>query len=503
MSTNTMRAAREFAEAATALRKTLAADPQRPRYHFLSPSNWLNDPNGLIQWRGQYHLFYQYNPNGAFSATKHWGHAVSPDLVHWSDLPIALAPLPGTADQDGCYSGCAIVSQGVPTLVYTGVHSRRQRPCIAVSRDDDLIAWERHSGNPIIPDPPPGLEIVGFRDHAVWREGDTWYQIVGSGIRDRGGAVLLFRSTDLLAWEYLHPLYADDQNRLAPIWTGIMWECPDFFALGDQHVLVVSVFDNQRLGAFAHLPMIHHAVYFAGTYADHRLTPAREGMVDYGHSLYAPQSFTDDRGRRIMFGWLREERSGTAQEAAGWSGAMSLPRALSLRPDGRLGMAPAPEVERLRGRHRRWERLALHPAEPATLAGVSGDAIELIAELSIDAAAEVGLSVRCAPDDAEATRIAYDRTAQQLIVDRTRSSLDPTTRRDICAAPLQLADGKRLNLRVFVDRSIVEVFANDDICITSRVYPTRPDSLGVQLFARGGSAQLVSLDLWEMGAIWP
>jgi beta-fructofuranosidase len=103
----------------------------------------------------------------------------------------------------------------------------------------------------------------------------------------------------------------------------------------------------------------------------------------------------------------------------------------------------------------------------------------------------------------EATQIVYNRAAQQLIVDRTRSSLDLSTRRDACGAPLQLADGERLRLRVFVDRSIIEVFANHDICITSRVYPTRPDSLGVRLFARGGSARLVAMDLWEIGAIWP
>jgi beta-fructofuranosidase len=501
--TETTRAVREFAEAARALRAALAADPHRPRYHFLSPSNWLNDPNGLIQWRGQYHLFYQYNPNGTFSATKHWGHAVSPDLVHWSDLPIALAPLPGTADEDGCYSGCAVVDRGVPTLVYTGVRARQQRPCIAISRDDDLIAWQRYSGNPVISDPPHGLELVGFRDHAAWREGDMWYQIVGSGMRDHGGAALLFRSADLRAWEYLHPLYVGDKNRLAPIWTGIMWECPDFFPLGDQHVLIVSVFDHQRLSEFAHLPMIHHAVYFTGIYIDHRLIPTREGMVDYGYSLYAPQSFTDDRGRRILFGWLREERSGEAQLAAGWSGAMSLPRVLNLGSDGRLDMAPAPEVERLRERHQRWERLALRPEEPTALAGARGDAIELIAELSLDAAAEVGICVRCAPDDVEATRILYDRATQRLIVDRTRSSLDPTARRDICGAPFELADGQPLRLRVFVDRSIVEVFAGHGICMSSRVYPTRPDSLDVKLFARGGGAQLISLDLWEMGAIWP
>jgi beta-fructofuranosidase len=489
-------------EEALALRKSLAADPHRPRYHFVSPANWLNDPNGLIQWRGQYHLFYQYNPNGTFSATKHWGHAVSSDLVHWADLPIALAPRRGTADEDGCYSGCIVVNQGVPTIIYTGVRARRQRPCLAVSFDD-LLTWSCHPGNPVIEAPPPDLELVGFRDHAVWREGDTWYQLVGSGIRGHGGTVLLYRSADLHVWEYMHPLYVGDQDRRVPVWTGIMWECPDFFALGDQHVLIVSVFDNQRLGPFAHLPMIHHTVAFVGSYADHRFTPAHETLVDYGYSLYAPQSFTDERGGRVMFGWLREERASEAIQAAGWAGAMSLPRVLSLAADGRLSMAPAPEVEALRRRHLHWEHITLQQPEPVDLRGVRGDAIEVVVELAVGEAEQAGLSVRCSPDGTEETRIVYDRASQELIVDRTNTSRDPSTRRDSCRAPLALAQGERLKLRVFVDRSIVEVFAGPDICLTSRVYPTHSDSVGLKLVARGGRAQVASLDVWEMAAIWP
>ena len=115
-------------------------DPHRPVYHFLPPANWLNDPNGLIQWNDQYHLFYQYNPHGPFHATIHWGHAVSEDLVHWQHLPIALAPEPGTADEDGCWSGCAVDNEGVPTLIYSGNRDRVQRPCLATSTDD-LLTW--------------------------------------------------------------------------------------------------------------------------------------------------------------------------------------------------------------------------------------------------------------------------------------------------------------------------------------------------------------------------
>jgi len=144
-----------------AVRGKLADDLHRPQYHFLPPANWMNDPNGLIQWRGQYHLFYQHNPGCPCWGTMHWGHAVSENLVHWTDLPIALAPTPGGPDADGCWSGCAVDNDGIPTLIYTGVFPQRQ--CIATSTDD-LLTWEKHAGNPVIAAPPEGLDVTGFRD---------------------------------------------------------------------------------------------------------------------------------------------------------------------------------------------------------------------------------------------------------------------------------------------------------------------------------------------------
>jgi beta-fructofuranosidase len=151
-------------------RSELAGDPHRPLNHFSAASNW-NDPNGLIQWDGRYHLFYQYNPNGPFHGTIHWGHAVSEDLVHQEDLPPALAPTPGGPDEDGCWSGCAVDDDGVPTLVYTGVRGggrREEGTCIATS-SDGLLTWKKHLGNPVIASPPQGLDVVGFRDPYVWK----------------------------------------------------------------------------------------------------------------------------------------------------------------------------------------------------------------------------------------------------------------------------------------------------------------------------------------------
>jgi beta-fructofuranosidase len=450
----------------------------------------MNDPNGLIQWKGRVHLFYQHNPNGPFWGTIHWGHAVSGDLVHWTDLPIALSPTPGGPDEGGCWSGCAVDDDGIPTLIYTGVHP--ERPCLATSADG-LLTWEKYAGNPVIAAPPEDLDVVGFRDNSVWREGDTWYQVIGSGIHGLGGAALLYRSPDLVHWEYLNPILVGDEDQAGPIWTGTMWECPDFFSLGDRHVLVVSAHERRPL----------YTVYFVGTYADHRFPPKVLGKLDFGDTLfYAPQTFLDDKGRRIMFGWINEGRSDEAQRAAGWAGVMSLPRVLSLRPDGLLGAEPVPEVEVLRGEHYRLTGIVLAPASSGALEDVRGACLEIVAEFEPGDAKQVGVKVRCSPDGEEQTCIVYDRLARRLVLNRERSSLSPEVDRGVYEGPLDLADGERLRLHVFLDRSVVEICANGRACLTSRIYPSLPDSLGVHLFAHGGSANLASLDVWEMGSIW-
>jgi beta-fructofuranosidase len=474
---------------ALADRDLLADDPYRPRYHFLPPSNWMNDPNGLIQWRGQYHLFYQYNPHAPAWGSIHWGHAISDDLVHWRDLPMALAPTPGTVDQDGVFSGCAFDDDGVPTVLYTGVRmqadgSRTELPCLATSTDDDLVTWDKYRGNPVIASPPPGLDVLGFRDHGVWREDGIWYQVIGSGIRGVGGTVFLYRSPDLVHWEYVHPLCVGDRNE-----TGDIWECPDLFRLGEAHVLMVSPIPLRK------------TLYFVGEYTDHRFIPERQGVVDDGGYFYAPQSFTDDHGRRIMFGWLWEGRDQSAQRAAGWAGVMSLPRVLLPRSDGVLGVQPAPELRSLRGRHTGLEHSTVSPTSAAPVE-VQGAALEIMAEFLPSQAASFGLKVRCSPDGSEQTLIAYDPDSEWLWIDREHSSLDTAVQREPHGTRVKLADGENLALQIFVDHSVVEVYANAKACLTSRIYPSRADSVGVELFARGGPAYLQKLDVWEMGSSW-
>jgi len=464
------------------LKETWTHDPHRPRYHFLPLSNWMNDPNGLIQWRGRYHLFYQHNPEAPSWGAMHWGHAVSEDLAHWQHLPIALTPTPGGPDKDGCWSGCAVDNDGVPTLIYTGVMPEVQ--CIATSADG-LLTWQEHPANPVIAAPPEGLEVTGFRDPCVWREGRAWYAVVGSGIKGVGGTALLYRSDDLVNWEYLNPICIGDREE-----NGEMWECPDLFPLGDRHVLLFG----------AH-PEFRYTCYFTGRYAAQRFTPESQGKADFGGYFYAAQTLLDDQGRRIMWGWLKEGRSDEAIQAAGWAGVMSLPRILTLRPDGRLGIEPAPELRALRRQHHRWREVELTPTSPLTLKEVQGDGLEIAVEFEPGDAAALGLQVRCSPDGAEGTRIVYDRAARCLAVHRKRSSLSAEVHRDRQEGALDLSPGEGLRLHVFLDRSVVEIYANGHVCLTSRIYPSRPDSLSVGLLAHGGRAKVRSLDVWQMADI--
>jgi len=450
----------------------------RPQYHFLPVANWMNDPNGLIQWEGVYHLFYQYNPTGAGFGSMHWGHASSRDLVRWRHLPIALAPTPEGPDKDGAWSGCAINNEGVPTIVYTGV--RPQVQCLATS-DDELIIWEKDPNNPVIVGPPAGLDATGFRDPCVWKEGGHWYMVLGSGARDVGGMILLYRSDDLHEWEYLGPLL---EGRIDE--TGHNWECPNYLTL-----------DGRRLLIFSPEPF-RQAHYYVGDQRDLRFLPKIHGLLDHGGLYYAPQAFVDEAGRRICFGWLLEGRTPEAMAAAGWAGVQSLPRELSLGPDGGLLQRPVPEVETLRGTH--------HPVAGGVWTGkrkldIVGNALEIDLGIAPQGAAEVGLELLATPDGEERTTILYDVERGVLVMDTRGASLADGFLGRLSEAPLALETGL-LRLRVFIDRSVIEVFANDRICMTGRAYPTRVDATNLVLVSNGGASMLHSIDVWTMASIW-
>lgn len=453
-------------------------DPQRPRYHFLPPSGWLNDPNGLIEVGGLTHLFYQHNPHGAFHDAIHWGHAVSRDLVHWEHLPIALYPTPDGPDAKGCWSGCAVLDGGVPTLLYTGVHPQVQ--CLATS-DNGLLTWHKQP-RPILAEPPPDIDVFihdgspAFRDPFVWREGETWRMVVGVGFELGGGGALLYSSPDLRAWTYDGVAH---RGRFEE--GGYTWECPNLFALDGRHVLLVSEWGSG--GTHAQV----------GSFDGLRFSPSWTGRPDHGHSFFAPLTFADSRGRRLMFAWLREERSDAAQLRAGWSGVISLPRELRVEDDLLL-QRPVPELESLRREGFSLQALTLTDGESRRLE-VEGDDLEVELSLEELGAACFELTLRASPDGEERTLLELDGGAGLLTVDTRHASLDPEANGRLVCAPHVF--GKDPRLRVFVDASVVEVFLDERICLSARVYPTRPDSLGVEVASRDGAVTIRELRAWQ------
>ncbi len=497
------------------LREKLMADPQRPTYHLMPPAAWMNDINGAVYWHGRYHVFYQHTPNMAHWDNIRWGHASSVDLVHWVHHPIVLSPDPDGPDREGCFSGMIVDCDGVATAVY---HGNPDGMCLATSHDDDLITWTKHPANPVIPVPKPG--DAGFGEYRVydpcaWREGDTWYALCGHVRPEGRDTAYLFRSSDLVHWTFVRRFYEP-----RPEWTEQGEDCavPTFFPLGDRYMLL---FDSHKYGC----------QYYLGRYGDGVFVPEDHGRMNWaGGQLTAAMNMLDAEGRRLFLGWVCEARQDATSRAAGWAGVMTLPRVLALRDDGTLGIEPIPEIEVLRRDHQHHDGLALAANAEVAIGEVRGDCLEIALRFAPHQADEVGLAVRCSPDGSERTEIVYRASDATLRIDTSRSSVsedvvrpwpcpwgvmyaDPLEARvlpyhdepvpiadvPVQIAPLRLSPGEVLDLRVFLDRSIIEVFANGRQCITQRIYPSREDSLGVSLFARGGEAHLMQLDAWRMG----
>ena len=457
-----------------------------PLYHFRPARNWMNDPNGLIYWRGQYHLFYQYNPHGPLHGSIHWGHAVSDDLAHWTELPVALAPTPGGPDAEGCWSGCAVDNGGVPTFVYTGVHP--QTVCLATG-SPDLRQWTKHPANPVIGGPPPELAAAtegNFRDPFVWREDGRWQMVIGAKIAGQGGVVLRYQSLDLVQWDYCGPLLVDDA-RTRPYSTGAMWECPNFFPLGGRHVLIVSAQSAQG--------ELLYPVYFAGAYDGQIFTAGVEDILVHGSSFYAPQILRRPDGRVLMWGWLKEGRPEAEALNTGWAGVMSLPIELTWRAEGRVGLAPVPELQGLRRQHWHFAGRALDVNERWGL-DAAGEALELIAEFEHDPAGVFGFDLLCGPEGTPQARVVYDAPHSTLSVDPGPTFASTVATPERYAAPLPPTG--RLRLHVFLDRTVLEVFANDTCCLAARLYPEHPEQQGLGVSLIAGSAVLRSLEVWSL-----
>jgi sucrose-6-phosphate hydrolase SacC (GH32 family) len=489
----------QMIEQTRALRAKFLADRHRPLYHFVSPEGVCHpfDPNGSIFWKGQYHLMYifQQGVDKEGEGLHHWGHAVSNDMLHWRILPPAL--MAGDGDE-GIFSGnCFINKDGVPTIIYYGVGAGG---CIAIAQDDDLIEWKKLESNPVVKQPKkkdPDYKKYRAGDPHGWLEGDSYYSIFGGN--SRGMRATVFKGQELDEWEYVGYLLAHTVDGIA---LDEDTSCADMFKLDGKDVLVCI---SHRLGCR----------YYIGEWKDEQFYPESHAMMNWsGGRFFANDSFLDDRGRRILIAWVGEALLEEGKEKKGWAGVMSMPRVLSLAEDKTMRIKPIEEIEQLRINPRERKNISLTDGAELALDDIMGDCLEIDLEIDPGSASHVGLRVLRSPQGEEETIVAYEPASDELILDVTKSSLDKDVRygtyrphtaeggEDIRVqrAPFKVTPGDTFRLRVFLDRSIIEVFADDRQCVTQRVYPSREDALGISLFCTGGSAKVLSLKVWDMAA---
>jgi len=453
---------------ARALREKLLGDPYRAGYHFVTSEGSCMpfDPNGGIYWKGRYHLFYIFQDQRGHN----WGHVSSTDLFHWRHHPTGLV--------SGMFSGnCFINKEGRPTICY---HQVGQGNAMAVALDDELNEWKKLDSNPITPKTQPGdphHDKYRSWDPYGWLEGDTYYAIFGG---ERPG---LAKANSLAGeWKYIGDLMA---NPVAGVSINEDVSCADFFKLGDRRMLLCI---SHRLGCR----------YYLGDWKGEQFHPTfHEKMSWVDNSFFAPESLLDDKGRRIMWAWIFDGPGFKARGDYGWSGTMSLPRVLSLGPDGSLRMNPPQEIEQLRYNGKQEAGLTIADGTELTLEGIGGNSLELELEMSAPAARQFGIKVCCSPGGEEQTPIFYDAVEKKLKIDTTKSSLTEGAK-SVEAGPFGLPADEPLRLRVFVDKSVVEVFANGRQAVMRRIYPSRPDSIGVKLFSNGGPAEVRALRAWEV-----
>ena len=499
-------------------RESLARDPFRPAYHFSPPGVSLHDAAGLCWWKGNFHLFYLF-ATSEFGGAR--GHAVSSDLVHWRDLPLVRHTIRGGTGQVWADDDRVIMG-----------YATHRAASLATASDPLLQEWDPHPQNPVYPSalrPNGDLKSLQSGDNYLWREDDAYYMTMrlcepAPMFLTGTTALEICRSNDLVSWHSMGKLF-DDRHYTEP---GEDCGCNNFLPIGGgKHLLLF--FSHKR-----------SAQYYIGKFDRDagRFKIEHHGRMNYGPvergSLHAPSGFVDPAGRCIGVWNIMENRP---QE--GWDQLLSLPRHLSLNEEGSdecrflhpLLIEPIAELEPLRSNPKSIEAVSVPANTEYVLPGIEGVSMEL--EVTIDpmSAREVGINLLRSPGAEEQITVTlfldsrgwhmqrlvfpnplqrkralhwYGSAARELGIDVSRGSLDPAVRaRSPEVGPLYLEEGELLKLRIFIDRSVVEVFANGRQCLTVRVYPSRKDSRGVSVFARGSEAKLVSLTAYQMKSIWP
>lgn len=472
-------------------------DPHRPRFTPMPDTSWTNEPHGLTYWNGTYHIFYQANPNGNYLGTQQqWGHIWSNDLVTWNYATEAIWP-GETYDRNGVWSGSTLNQGDRVAALYTS-NRGGQSMSVAFSSDPLLMNWHKSGANPVIGEFPPDArpDLQGHRDPFVFSAHGDEYVIIGGGYPD-GGRVFLYRAIDrdLTQWEYRGEMFS-----APPEVAGTMWEMPQFFPLEQgKWCLMVNTLPDAR------------SVYWIGRLEGDRFiaeSPARlgdsargiHGIPEQGrYFMLSPSVERLPDGRWWAVGVVIEDRAEVDRIHAGYANAFSLPLVYSLHPDGnRLRKQPLHELVNLRDEHYRVRNLDVVPGQQRHFEEFHATAFEMNMRVNMLDATSLVTRVRATTDNQEYTDIRYSRVSGNLLIERVRSSLSDRVGRWNVIGEHPLGDGEFLELRIFVDQSILTVFANERTVMTTRIYPTREDATSIDVRASGGTARILALDAWPL-----
>lgn len=422
-----------------------------PRFHLYPPHGWMNDPNGFCKFGENYHLFYQYNPvTSQEPGIAHWGHAVSPDLIHWMNLPIAMYP-DQPYDKSGVFSGSAIIENNTMYLLYTGNvnhpgntpdHIQRQ----ALASSTDGLNVTKYSGNPVI----MGEEHQpNIRDPKVWKHGNTFYMVLGNSFNNNSlGRVLLYSSPDLITWKQVSVLDESDGS------LGYMWECPDFFELDGKFVLLFSPQGIKSQGD--KYRNLYQTGYIVGRfdYESHLFTPLTEFReLDHGHDFYATQTILDEYRRRIVIAWFDMWEQNYPERDDGFTGQMTVPRVLTLTQNYRLVQKPIKELFLARGTQ-------LHNGKAD--GGYTTKLQNKAADIRVRANRLKDFTIFIESDNASVS-ISYDHKRGTVTLDR--GGEDGVRR-------TKWRPDRQLQWQILVDASSIELFCGEgEVTFSSRYFP--------------------------------
>lgn len=473
-------------------------DRYRHKYHAMSQFNWGNDPNGLIWYNDEFHLFYQHNPYEPSWGPMHWGHQTSKDLIKWEHKPVAIAPDKTYDNEGGAFSGTAIEKDGRLYLYYTSVGEGLQQQALAYS--DDGINFVKHRDNPIVTvfDLPKNAETEHFRDPKVFLH-DGYYYMIVSGTTNKLGQLFLYKSENLVDFEFVGEML----NNMSPNepgyvkLTGGTFEVADYINIDDKEILISSPMRLEQDGnSYQNL---HSVVYMEGKLdfetGKYNYTEMHE--IDSGFDFYAAQTAKLPDGRTVMIAWMQMWDRTMPTAVDKWAGGYTLPRELSFK-NNRLYQTPIKEIENYRKNHVNVKNQTLINDIPVSFKGISGKAVELEVEFELNNANKVGLELFKGEENH--TLLYYDKLLGEVVFDRSKSGREirgPERNLETRTSDVEV-NGNKIKFRIFLDVSSVEVFINDGYkTITSNVYPLSNDT-NITFFSSGGNAKLVNVDKYDI-----